>query len=106
MIPFEQQIKYLLDKYFDEILEYIQRDKNDSISDVDDGLVFQEISKAYPDAMILSFTINTDGAQMYKSNNSSLWPIQINANFLPPQLRFKRDNILVYSLYLGRHKPD
>lgn len=78
-IPLVQQNKYLLNKYSDKIVSYSKREKNEKISDIDDGLVFKAVSKEYPDCIILSFTINSDGAPAYNSNKTSMWPIQMYA---------------------------
>lgn len=105
-IPLAQQIKYLLNKYSDQIVSYSNRKKNENISDIDNGLVFKMVSDEHPDCMILSFTINSDGAPAYKSSKTSFWPVHMYANFLPPNLRFKAENILLYLLYVGENKPD
>lgn len=105
-IGMEQQIKYLLHKYFSEILNYMKREKDGSISDVDDALLYKKLSKEYHDCVLLTFTLNSDGASIYKSNNIAMWPIQLYANFLPPNVRFKTDNILLYMMYLSKDKPD
>lgn len=35
-----------------------------------------------------------------------MWPIQLYLNFLPPHLRYKRENIIVSTLYYGNKKFD
>lgn len=103
-IGIEQQIKYLFDKHFDKILKYMNREKDSNyISDIDNGLIFEKISTENSD-MLLSFTINSDGAEMFKPGAVSMWPIQLCANFLPPDIRFKNENILLYMLYVGKKK--
>lgn len=105
-IAIEQQIKYLFDKYFDDIFKYMNREKDPNcISDIDDGLLFEKLSTGNSD-ILLTFTINSDGAEIYKSNRASIWPIQLCANFLPPDIRFKNENILLYMLYVGKKKPN
>lgn len=104
-IPLAQQIKLTLDKHFDLIMDYSNRPKNESISDIDDGLVYKQTVSKNPGSIVLSLTINTDGGQVYKSKNHSIWPVQIYQNFLPPNIRFKPENILLCALYFGEHKP-
>lgn len=105
-ISIEQQIKHLFDKHFDKILKYMNREKDPNyISDIDDGLLFEKISTGNSD-MLLSFTINSDGAELFKPGGVSMWPIQLCANFLPPDIRFKSENILLYMLYVGKKKPN
>lgn len=106
-IAIKQQIKYLVHKYFPDILSYKNREKEKcSISDIDDGLLFTKLSNENPDCMLLTFTINSDGAPIYNSSNKSMWPIQLYANFLPPKIRFNKENILLYMLYVSKEKPD
>lgn len=107
-ICIEQQIKYLFNKHFDKILKYMNREKDPNyISDIDEGILFERVSKKFENSdRLLSFTINSDGAPIYKSSTVSMWPIQLYANFLPPDIRFKNENILLYMLYAGKKKPN
>lgn len=105
-ISIEQQIKYLVHKHFGEILKYANREKDGSINDIDDGLLFKNLVIKNPDSILLTFTINSDGAQIYNSKNLSMWPIQLCANFLPPNIRFKSENILLCMLYISKEKPN
>lgn len=105
-IPIEQQIKYLVNKNFDIILNHMNRKKiNTDISDIDDGLLCKKLSKENSDIPV-TLTMNSDGAPLYKSSKMSMWPIQLYANFLPPNIRFKSENILLCMLYIGEEKPD
>lgn len=83
-IPFEQQIRFLLDKYFDIIVAYLNREhSNETLSDVDDGKLFKKISANHSSVKVLSLTINVDGANIHKSSNKSLWPLAIGqCNFI------------------------
>lgn len=106
-IPLEPQIRRLLDKYFDKIINYLNREhKIDVFSDIHDGTLYEEICKKNPHVKILGFTLNTDGANIYKSSKGSLWPVQLYANFLPPNIRFASENIIVSTLYYGNKKPN
>lgn len=106
-IPIKQQIKELLSENLVEIIRYMKRDrKTDVISDIDDGALFKTLSKENPNTMILSFTINSDGAPLYKSSKLSMWPVQLIANFLPPDIRYKKQNVLVHTLYISKVKPE
>lgn len=105
-IPIKQQIYELLNRNLEVIVSYMHREKNDVISDIDDGMVFKRLSEENPDTKILSFTINSDGAPVYNSNNVSMWPVQLIANFMPPHIRYKQSNILLSSLYISKEKPD
>lgn len=105
-IDIEQQIKYLVHKHIAAIIDYKNREKDGFISDVDDGLLYKRLSKENPDDILLTFTLNSDGAPVYNSNKVSMWPLQLYANFLPPNIRFKQENILIHLLYVSKEKPD
>lgn len=87
-------------------MNYIHRNKNEDISDVDDGLLYKELCAKNSDSIILTFTLNSDGAPIYNSSKISMWPVQLYCNFLPPEIRFKKENILIYMLYASEKKPE
>lgn len=101
----EKQIKKIFQEYSDEITEFLSEEcENNLISDVVSGLVSKRIRKNCQ--KYLSITFNSDGVSLQKSNTSSLWPIQLLCNFLPPKLRYRRNNIMIAGLYYGKHKPN
>lgn len=105
-LPLGKQLKKVLNDNFNEIICFLNREKNDDISDTDDGFLFKKIQESNPLSHVLSLTLNTDGGNIYKSSKNSLWPVQLYMNFLPPNLRFRPENILVVTLYFGENKPD
>lgn len=52
-----------------------------------------------------SMTFNTDGVIVHGSSKSSLWPVILACNFLPPNIRFKEKNLIVCALFYGAEKP-
>lgn len=111
-IGFLPQLMAKINNHFDEILnfryEITQRyDKNPgSISDVWDGSHLKEIVKSNMNDIILSLSLNTDGASIYKSTQTSVWPILLHQNYLKPETRYKNENILLVGLYIGKKAPD
>lgn len=106
-IPVEPQIRQILNKYFDVIKEYLDREHVEGvISDTDEGKLFKNIGEKHKNSKLLSFTLNTDGANLHKSSKKSLWPVQLYFNGLPPNMRFLFENIIVTVLYYGQNKPD
>lgn len=73
----------------------------ESYSDAHDGAILKEIYKQYKDCdvNILPLCLNVDGANKFKSNSSSVWPIQLMQNYLPPQIRFLPKNIIISELH-------
>lgn len=68
----------------------------------------KEVLEQYKDSdvNILSLCLNIDGANKYKSNNLYVWPIQLMQNYLPPNIRFLPNNIIVNGLYYNKVKPN
>ncbi|XP_075534347.1 uncharacterized protein LOC142568171 [Dermacentor variabilis] len=52
----------------------------------------------------LTIVINTDGSPLYKSSNSSIWPIQFIVNELPPRERLQ--HVGLGGLWYGTRHPD
>lgn len=106
-ISLERQIRRLLNLYFHEIVNYFNRERAEGVlTDVDDGTLFQEMCRKNSKSMILGLTINADGANIYNSSRGSLWPVQLYANFLPPNIRYNSENVIVTTLYYGEKKPN
>lgn len=106
-IPIKQQLVESIRKNWTSILCFKQRKRDENfISDIHDGHIVKEIDTKFPNSFNLSLTLNTDGAQVFKSSKKSLWPIQLLQNYLHPRMRYISTNIIVVGLYFGDHKPD
>lgn len=100
-MPLEKQIVQSINRNWDDIKNFDTTGKDtDCISDAHDGDVLKNVLQQYEndDLNILSLCVNTDGANKFKSNLLSLWPIQFTQNYLPPKIRFLPDNVLVSGL--------
>lgn len=104
--PILPQIFRILKMHSSEIMDYLHREHHDDIiSDIDDGQLFKNLRNKYSNEL-LTFTLNTDGANVFSSTKCSLWPVQLYLNFLPPHLRYLSENIITTTLYYGEQKPD
>lgn len=105
-MPVQPQLKKSINEHFEEIMSYRERfvENKSVITDIQDAKQFKIAQEKHPNAIILSLTVNTDGAKIYNNTTKSVWPIQICQNFLPPQIRYISENILVVGLHDG--KPD
>lgn len=106
-LPVEDQISRSVKNNWSHIKNFDSNSSNgDSYSDAHDGEVLKKIASQYKESHvnILSLCLNIDGANKYKSNTMSLWPIQLSQNYLPPEIRFQTDNIIVAGLYYGKVK--
>lgn len=101
------QLESLLKEVILENIEdfIVTREKtNDNITDISDGKLYNEtqvINKVHK----VTLTLNTDGVQVFKSKNKSLWPIQLIVNELPIKKRFQTKNILVSGLWYDTTHP-
>lgn len=106
-IPILQQIKHMLNKYLDLILQHIGKERNEQvISDVFDSKIFKDARAKSGDQILLPLSINLDGAKIFNSSKSTLWPISIVQHYLPANIRFLRENILTVGLFCGQTKPN
>ena len=74
---------------------------NDTIEDVTNCELYENIQKEFPDA--LTFNFNGDGAQLFNSANKSLWLLQLHINELTPNVRFK--HIILAALLQTEKEP-
>lgn len=109
IIGIENQLKGIIKKYWPQIFAYMNESalRNcDSLKDIADGDVLKTLNERNKKTYNLSLLMNTDGANVFESNQISLWPVQFYFNFLPPSLRFQLSNIVVGALFVGEKKPD
>lgn len=107
-IPVKQQIEFFLRKYTKIICEFMnKRDLNDhEICDFYDGKIYKKIREQFCEDTILPFNLNIDGGKIFTSSKTSLWPIQLVQLYLPPEIRYLSQHILVVGLYCAPEKPD
>ena len=59
-----------------------------TLSDVYDGQIYREMPTNWSHNLLnLTFGMNTDGVALFKSPQTSMWPIYLRINELPPTLR-------------------
>lgn len=73
-------------------------------SDITDGRLYKSIRRQLNARWCdLTVTLNTDGSPVFKSNKSSVWPIQLFINELPFNIRFQ--NVLIGALWFAKIHP-
>lgn len=106
-IPIENQLKQCIETNWLNIVNFDPDNGDDGcISDVHSANVMRKLYQSYGnvDGNIISLSLNTDGANKFKCNSRSIWPIQIIQNFLPPRQRYETRNIITAGLFYGLHK--
>lgn len=104
-IPIEQQVKHSLKNNLQNVLDFLKQERKEGeICDFLDGEMFKSAQTKSSDTL-LPLTLNLDGAKIFRSSATTLWPIQLIQNYLPPNKRFHSKNILLVGLYCGQKKP-
>lgn len=111
-IGLKEQLTSILKASFEDILSYrdtIRRNYNEKpsfIRDIWDGSILKSMIERHAEDVLLSFTLNTDGVAINRSNKKSIWPIQLYQNSLPPSQRFRNENIVLIGMYVGEKSPN
>lgn len=105
-IPLKQQLIKCLTENFFEIVEFLSDAEIERpvISDIYDSEVFKtRRNRVSTEKIILSLALNSDGISIFNGVKSSVWPIQIIFNFLPPRLRYLTRNVILVGVYYGEN---
>lgn len=78
-IPVIPQIKEVLNKQLDIIVDYLDH--------IHGGNLYRKLKEKHNEKL-LSLTLNVVSANIFRSNKSSLWILQLVQNYLPPDIRF------------------
>ncbi|KAJ8050003.1 hypothetical protein HOLleu_03009 [Holothuria leucospilota] len=99
--PIEHQLRNLLQKKGIAELSRSTND-NENLQDIHQGLKYKELFQDLSE-FDLSITLNCDGVPLYKSSQTSFWPIQFIINELPKDQRAK--NVILCGVWVGNSKP-
>ncbi|KAE8738853.1 hypothetical protein FOCC_FOCC015657 [Frankliniella occidentalis] len=78
-----------------------------NLEDIFDGSVYKKaMQDLSSEKYNISFMWNTDGVCLYDSSKLQLWPLYLVINELPPEKRFKRENLILVAVYIGESKPN
>lgn len=67
-----------------------------------DGILYKRVRAEYPNSIILPLIGNTDGTNIFRATSGSLWPLQIVQAFLPPNVRYMSENIILAGTHKGK----
>lgn len=109
--PLESQLKKLFSRqcFFQKLSYKNNRIKinDDNIEDIFDGAIFKDVEgDVAGDAIEIAFMWTGDGVSPYVSSTYSLWPFSFSIINLPPDERFKLENIVIAALWGSKEKPD
>jgi hypothetical protein len=81
---------------------------NGEINDIWNGLKLEPHTKGqkfFTCAEHLALSLSTDGVPIFKSSSTTLWPVYLIVNNLPPDIRMNSENVITTSLWYGPCKP-
>ncbi|XP_037278000.2 uncharacterized protein LOC119170838 isoform X1 [Rhipicephalus microplus] len=78
---------------------------NGTFSDIWDGTMYRTfVAESQHCGPRISFSLNADGTPLFKSSGTSIWPIQLIVNELPPQQRMSK--LVLAALWFWKEKPN
>lgn len=88
--------------------KFIDTGASGTIRDIYDGKLYRDLVTGgiLNQHNNLSFAMNTDGVPVFKSSSVSIWPVYLLVNELPLAQRKKRENVLLYGLWISKVKPE
>ena len=107
LFDLKEQLKILINKNMNLLRQYQEKARTQTTPDANDivrGDVYQSLLTVNQD-FFASIMLHSDGVPLYKSKNSSAWPILGAVLELPPFRRTRADNILLLGVWIGKNKP-
>jgi len=109
-VPLIDQIrsKFCQSGFFDNLKSRFSRRLGEVYEDIYDGSIYQKLfvnDGPLSQQENISFIFNTDGAPVFKSSNTSIWPLYLIINELPYKQRMNRENMILAGLWFGKDKP-
>lgn len=109
----EKQIRLVIENHGVRILKFLKEtavfcSTSSSIRDMTSGEYYRNNVLPNPkqDNLKIHLLINADGAKFTKSKTGSFWPIDAQIVELPPKMRVKFENSILFALWQGESKPD
>lgn len=105
----KDQLQREIEKHMNDVHEFTDKitRNDDLICDFHSGNNFRNAAARLPDGIVpLPIQMNTDGANVFKSNSSSIWPIILCQMYLPPGIRYMKKNMMLAGMYYGSEKPN
>ncbi|KAK3920718.1 Cerebellar degeneration-related protein 2 [Frankliniella fusca] len=82
------------------------KEHQDNIEDVYDSSIYKEAENSFlTDVFKISLTWYTDGVALFNCSSYSLWPFMFIINELPPEERFKEENLIIGGFWGDSCKP-
>ena len=106
IVDLEVQLNILISQFHEIIIEYYNILKSNSNTDILNSNCMRNVRwNCCSKSVDLFFLASADGASFTTSTNLDIWPFQLIVLNLPPTLRYKKENILLFGLISSRGKP-
>jgi hypothetical protein len=106
-MPIKENIQTIMKRNLQDILEYRRSFASadpEILTDIQSGDWFKNIEEQ---GEFITININTDGVAPYNSSKrSSLWPIFLSLNDLPPSMRYSKQNVVAAGFWLSEYQPN
>ena len=79
----------------------------EKLGDIYDGELYKEIVNEglLPDSRDIVFSISLDGYQIFRQQRDDCWVILVINHNLPPEVRVKKENLLIVAVIPGPKQP-
>lgn len=106
IVDLEVQLNILISQFHEVIIEYCNILKSTSNTDILNSKCMRNVRwNCCTKSVDLFFLASADGASFTTSTNLDIWPFQLVVLNLPPTLRHKKENILLFGLMSSHGKP-
>ena len=95
MIMFCIYTKLIIDPTIWSIIKNHKVNRSSDMEDICDGEAYKTHKAFVAHPANITLTCNTDGVSIYRSSKTSIWPIWVAINELPPSLRFVILNVIL-----------
>lgn len=95
--------------FIDKIQHRFHRKKinEENIESIYDGSIYMETGlNDILQKFNISLMWNTDGVCFFSSSQMQFWPLYLVINELPIKERYKRENLILAAVYIGKKKPN
>ncbi|KAL5497109.1 hypothetical protein EMCRGX_G013517 [Ephydatia muelleri] len=104
-ISIAKSLQTIVSRNWTELEAHKPHTEHDTIDDIWSGDTLRKDADLQTNSF-LALGISTDGVALFKSSKTFLWPVYLLIQNLPPQVRFKGENIILCGIWQGSRKPD
>ena len=85
-------------------IDLLYNPESTTLRDLHDGSIFRSLRRK-TSGRVMTLTLNIDGIQPSRNAQSTIWPVLMVINDLPPHRRFALENIILAGAWSAKSKP-